>query len=92
MPYIKQSYREAIKELHIEDFVPNGPGELQYVIALFVEAYMDTNGISYQKCNDMLGALSGAHAEFYRKVVAPYEDKKIQENGHIYRLHGYENA
>jgi hypothetical protein len=34
--------------------------------------------------NDVVGALDGAKAEFQRRVVAPYEDKKIRENGDVY--------
>jgi hypothetical protein len=34
--------------------------------------------------NDVVGALEGAKAEFQRIVVAPYEDKKMAENGDVY--------
>jgi hypothetical protein len=39
---------------------------------------------SYQSINDVLGALEGAKLEFYRRIAAPYEDTKIQENGDVY--------
>jgi len=31
-----------------------------------------------------MGALAGAQQEFYREVVAVYEDYKLQENGSVY--------
>ncbi|WP_439397023.1 DUF6899 family protein [Bradyrhizobium sp. PMVTL-01] len=34
--------------------------------------------------NDVLGALDGAKAEFYRRVAAPYEDAKIADSGDVY--------
>jgi hypothetical protein len=33
--------------------------------------------------NDVMGAFTGAQAEFYRRDVAPYEDAKIQQNGDV---------
>ena len=29
-------------------------------------------------------ALEGAKLEFYRRIVAPYEELKIKENGEVY--------
>jgi len=31
-----------------------------------------------------MGALEGAKLEFYRRVVVPYEEKKMKENGDVY--------
>jgi hypothetical protein len=39
---------------------------------------------NYQRLNDALGALEGAKLEFYRRVVVPYEDWKMTENGDVY--------
>ena len=63
---------------------PASGGEVQWLIAELVNAYIENKGLNYQHCQDMLGALSGAHAEFYREVVAPYEDLKKKENGRVY--------
>jgi len=37
----------------------------------------------YFQMNQILGAMEAAKFELYRKIVAPYEDKKILENGDI---------
>ncbi len=84
MPYIKEFNRDVIDENPVGLFTPANAGELQYVIAEFMHRYILNKGLCYQTCNDMMGALTGAQAEFYRKVVAPYEDIKIQENGPVY--------
>ena len=58
-------------------------GELNYTITRILQGYLFSNGTCYQKINDCLGALEGAKLEFYRRTVAPYEDKKIQSNGDV---------
>jgi hypothetical protein len=84
MPYIKTAARKGINDLKVSEFTPNNAGELQWVIAEFIHAYLMEKGLSYQNCNDMMGALAGAQLEFYREVVAPYENIKKQENGPVY--------
>jgi hypothetical protein len=81
MPYIEQSKR--IEILHGN--LPVTPGELNYAISDLLRCYYGNQArINYQILNDILGALEGAKLEFYRRVVVPYEDKKIKENGDIY--------
>jgi hypothetical protein len=49
------------------------------------ESYITDKGpYNYQTLNDVMGALAGAQMEFYRKVVAPYENKKEIINGSVY--------
>lgn len=86
MPYIKQDRRKFIadKEIDIISYSDiENAGELQYAMAVMFKSYMERKGLNYQNCNDVMGALDGAAQEFYRRVVAPYEDKKIEENGDV---------
>lgn len=39
---------------------------------------------TYHTRISIYGMLCGVAAEFYRRHVAPYEDKKIEENGDVY--------
>ena len=83
MPYIKQEDRQRF--MWIEDqlkdhWIIQTPGDLQYLIALAIR-YMPKT--CYQEMNDIMGALAGAQMEFYRRTVAPYEDKKCHENGDV---------
>jgi hypothetical protein len=59
-------------------------GELNYCLTKLAIAYIQQRGLRYATINDILGAFTGAAHEFYRRVAAPYEDRKIQENGDVY--------
>ena len=39
--------------------------------------------LSYFNLNRAIGMLACVQAELYRRVVAPYEDQKIAENGDV---------
>lgn len=81
MPYIKKESKEQLKL----DIVPMNAGELNYVITKLMNYYIKhVKKESYQAYNDCLGALEGAKLELYRRKIAPYEDKKIKENGDVY--------
>lgn len=60
------------------------PGQLDYLFCIVAKLYVDKKGARYATFNDVMGAFEGAAAEFYRRVVAPYEDGKIQANGDIF--------
>ena len=78
MPYIKLEDRKALIERR-----PKNAGELNYYMHILLEQYVEELGESYQTYNDIMGALEGVKQEFYRRKAAPYEDKKIAENGDI---------
>lgn len=84
MPYIKQNERDrfnvAIEEINC--FLCH-PGELNYIITRLMHGYVNMNGVKYETLNAVIGALESAKAEFQRKIVAPYEDIKIKENGNV---------
>lgn len=79
MPYISQARREDLQVEHVKT-----PGELTYDFTLLIMKYVDNQKLSYQTINDIVGALEGAKLEFCRRVVVPYEDAKILENGDVY--------
>lgn len=80
MPYITQEARDNIHE-NCED--PTSAGELNYLFTTIAMRYINVNK-NYQRINDVIGALEGCKLELYRRVVAPYEDTKILENGDVY--------
>lgn len=93
MPYIKEHRKERIVEKTmgndgfnrlISTLDIETAGELNYAITEMIKIYFKNNGGNYQAINDIVGALEGAKAEFQRRVVAPYEDEKIKENGDVY--------
>lgn len=83
MPYIEFKDREHL-DANERTFSPMSAGELNYAITSMFVRYVNDHGLCYQTINDIIGAAEGAKAEFQRRVVNPYEDKKIKENGDVY--------
>lgn len=84
MPYITQEAKTSIH--HWRD--PRGaenPGELNYLLTCQILSYWRGSPKNYQAINDIIGALEGCKAEFQRRVVNVYEDRKLQANGDVYR-------
>ena len=81
MPYIKQKNRESLLRYPLASA---DAGELNYSITKLIDGYVSLYGLKYETLNAIVGVLECAKAEFYRRVVAPYEDLKIQENGDVY--------
>lgn len=81
MPYIKQEDR---KRLFQPGQQPRNAGELNFCISLVIDQYWHNNGQNYQAFNDIMGALTGALLEYYRRKIAYYEMNKMSENGDVY--------
>lgn len=81
MPYIKKERRGFSIE--------NGgdadtPGELNYFLTLHILSYLLRHGESYTNYNAVIGVLENIKLELYRRKIAPYEDKKMEENGDVF--------
>ena len=84
MPYIRQERRQKIAPgLREAAKAVESPGDLNYAFTLLARLYLDREPVSYQRINDVIGALEGAKLELYRRVAAPYEDRKREENGEV---------
>lgn len=57
-------------------------GIMNYVITRLTLNVYGVGG--YAIFNRAMGVLDCVAREFYRRKVAPYEDKKIKENGDVY--------
>lgn len=83
MPYIKQDDRDLFDE-SIDQFPPiETTGELNYVLTRLLHRFVADRGGNYAAINDTVGAIACVQNEFYRRVAAPYEDRKILENGDV---------
>lgn len=60
-------------------------GVLTFLLTRVVEEYRSCFGDSYHTFNEIRGALANTSSEFYRRVMAPYEDRKRVENGDVYK-------
>ncbi len=79
MPYIKEDRRIAI----CEGDAPRDAGELNYVLTRICLGHLGDMP-RYSDFNEVIGVLECCKLEFYRRAAAPYEDKKIIENGDVY--------
>ena len=88
MPYIKKDRRKELNEkMKVLLFdTPNlSEGELNYIISNLLNIWTCHNSqLNYSKCNSAIGILECAKLEFYNKLVTPYENLKIAENGPLY--------
>lgn len=87
MPYIKPENRPDIDD-KITDLIKHlkslplteQDGSLNYAVTKIVNELYEQKYFNY---NRAIGALESIKQEFYRRSVAPYEDKKIDENGDV---------
>lgn len=93
MPYIREDQRtlmdnalveiiSAVKQTQLENSVLP-VGELNYVVSSILANVGFAHGISYAKCNALVGVLECAKLELYRRVIAPYEAGAIERNGDL---------
>lgn len=89
MPYIKPDRRIYYDAL-IEEFdrvtwddVMFSPGDLNYILTRILHTTIIHCGKSYDTLNALIGVLECCKLELYRRIAAPYEDKKIKENGDV---------
>ena len=81
MPYINEHRKEGAEAN------PRTAGELNFAITRLMIDYLDRKGLSYTNAAETIAATTEAAAEFRRRVLVPYEDKKIAENGDVYPDH-----
>lgn len=85
MPYISQDDRSfwapVLQPLLNRINENTADGELNYLITRIL---VKTKPTRYTHFNKLIGVLESAKQEFYRRVVGPYENKKIEENGDVY--------
>jgi len=84
MPYIKPKRRKAIAPIAnmLLDEVQED-GELNFALFYMFKLDWVNDGPSYWKARDFIGELNECIAEIRRRYLAPYEDKKIEENGDV---------
>lgn len=90
MPYINFSKRaefdkeidlliEKLKSKSNDDL----SGQLNYVISRLAWSLCTEKNMRYARMNTIIGALDCVKMEFYRRIAAPYENKKIESEGDI---------
>lgn len=85
MPYISEDSKDRIDLPYVANV-----GELTYVIDRIGEdlawklSGYDFGKLKYETLSAVRGAMSNAVDEFYRRVIAPFEDGKVLVNGDIF--------
>lgn len=87
MPYILKENREKYSEplKHLTNLLKKQPieqvdGEINYIITTILK---EVYPLRYFNLNRAIGVMESCKLEFYRRVVGPYEDVKIRENGDV---------
>ena len=81
MPYINREDRQVLDPN--PPSVAEYPGDLNFQITLLVDDYIGT-APDYAAINEAIGVLECAKLELYRRIAAPYEDRKRFHNGDVY--------
>lgn len=82
MPYVKQEQRERLDDI-VEDMASAAVkvnGDLNYVLYAYCKRYVIP---SYNNYKNFCGELRQCATEIERRILAPYEDTKIIENGDV---------
>ncbi len=83
MPYVEPEVRIRLDK----GIVPESAGELNYLTTKLLDDYLRRKGgIRYERLNEVVGVLECVKLEFYRRIAAPYEDGKKDENGDVYNI------
>ena len=80
MPYVDQQARQRLDAGE----APENAGELNYAITRLVDRFLTAKGLRYAHLNEVVGVLECAKLELYRRIAAPYEDRKRGESGDVY--------
>jgi len=87
MPYIKQDQRPKIDQLvapllaHLKSLpMEDQDGALNYATTRILKGLYP---LRYFHLNRALGVMTAITQELYRKIIGPYEDTKIKENGDV---------
>jgi hypothetical protein len=90
MPYISQDKRAHLQNDIIKlvwwfrkDGWSHEAGVLNYIITRLIWAFWKADP-NYKTWAKISAALTDARDEMYRRVIVPYEDSKIEENGDVY--------
>jgi len=84
MPYTKEERRAIFKaEIAALANQTEDDGDVNYCLTAFCHTVLKKRGVRYVSINAIIGVLMCAMLELYRRVAAPYEDKKIAENGDV---------
>lgn len=88
IPYIKKERRAVLQRVKVSDVGRSiaSAGELNWLITRVSCDYLLAipEPFGYEELNEIMGVFESAKQEFYRKVVVPFEEEKLEKNGDVY--------
>jgi hypothetical protein len=82
MPYIthddRTAYGPLLKQMELA-LAGKPKGHLTYVLYVIARRFVQEQ--RYATLSEARSAIGDAYDEFYRRLLAPYEDKQIEKNG-----------
>ena len=86
MPYISPDKRAELRDYDWSP-LPQTAGQLNYVFARLIDRVLGNNP-SYDDINTVIGVLESCKLEIYARIARNLEDRKILENGDVFRDRG----
>jgi hypothetical protein len=85
MSYIKSYERIKFNAIlnELEEALPADADELHYLLTVICKVYLNRSKVRSISHTDVHGTLSRVSQEIYRRETAPFEDKRIKENGDV---------
>jgi hypothetical protein len=82
MPYIKEERRHDMDEVVdlMAELGVKADGDLNYILYAFCKRHVKP---SYNNYKNFCGELRQCATEIERRLLGPYEDEKIRENGDV---------
>lgn len=90
MPYVLPARRELLvqfdaktHQMNVSTLEITSPGDLAFVIYRLCQLYIIRNGRKFETLNGLVGVLETTKGEVSRRILWPYEDRKMRENGDV---------
>jgi len=82
MPYVVQEVRPELDKIVrlMQEKGVQADGDLNYILFAFCKRIIEP---SYNNYKNYCGELRQCATEIERRILAPYEDEKIKENGDV---------
>ena len=82
MPYVKQINRVSLDYIvqEMRSAEVKADGDLNYILFAYCKRHIKP---SYNAYKNFCGELRQCATEIERRILAPYEDQKIKENGDV---------
>jgi len=84
MPYITEHRKKSMEpEIYNLSILIENKGDLNYAICELVARIITQTGVNYTNMSEKIDAVHDAETELRRRLLNPYEDMKIKENGDV---------